>query len=153
MDDAKRKQIIDMLAKSYNMELETVINYTTMSNYLDGFRAKHIKDSLAGDIQEELTHASRLAHRIKVLDGVIPGSMSLTMEQKSLQPTGDPLDVIAAVKGVIEAEQGAVDQYQKIIELTDGIDFVTQDLCIELKGDEEEHRRLFKGFLAELERG
>ena len=46
MTDEKREKIIALLSKSYNMELETVINYLTISQYLDGFRAKHIKDSL-----------------------------------------------------------------------------------------------------------
>ena len=135
------------------MALETVINYLTISQYLDGFRAKHIKDSLAADVQEELGHATMLAGRIKVLDGTPLGSQGLKMNQTSLQPPKSTLDVIDICRGVIEAEQGAIDQYQKIIEATDGIDPVTQDLCIELKGDEEEHRRLFKGFLAELEAG
>lgn len=39
--------------------------------------------------------------------------------------------------------------YQKIIETCEGVDPVTGDLCTTLKGDEEEHHRLFKGFLAE----
>lgn len=151
MDDAKRNEIIALLTKSYNMELETVINYITISNYLDGFKAKHIKDSLAADVQEELTHAIQLANRIKVLEGKIPGSMALTMEQASLQPPASPLDMVSVCKGVIEAEEGAIAQYQKIIEAADVVDPVTQDMCIALKGDEEEHRRLFKGFLAELE--
>lgn len=149
MTNAKRKKIVDMLRKSYNMELETVANYLANSIHLDGFKAKHIKDALAGDVTEELGHATRLAHRIRVLDGAIPGSMELVMEQKGMQPPKDPLDIVAIIEGVIEAEDGAIKQYQKIIEATDGDDPVTQDLCIELKGDEEEHKRLFKGFLAE----
>ena len=89
--------------------------------------------------------------RIKVLEGRIPGSMELKMTQKSLQPPDDSLGVLDVIKGVIDAEQGAIDQYQKIIELSDGVDPVTQDLCIEIKGDEEEHRRLFRGYLREAE--
>ncbi|MBI1335416.1 MAG: rubrerythrin [Phycisphaera sp.] len=151
MDEAKRKSIVALLRTSYNMELETVVNYLANSIQLDGIRAKHIKDALAADITEELGHATQLAHRIKVLDGDIPGSMELKMTQKSMQPPKDNLDVIAIIKGVIEAEQGAIDQYQKIIEATDVVDPVTQDLCVTLKGDEEEHKRLFKGFLAEMQ--
>ena len=153
MTEAQRKTIVDLLNTSYNMELETVINYLTISQYLDGFRAKQIKDSLAADITEELGHAQLLASRIKVLDGTPLGSQGLKMMQSGLQPPASSLDVITICKGVIAAEQGAIDQYQKLIEVTDGIDPVTQDLCTTLKGDEEEHRRLFKGFLAELEAG
>ena len=151
MTVAKRKQILGLLTTSYNMELETVINYVANSVHLDGIRAKHIKDSLAADVNEELTHAQALAKRIKVLDGRVPGSQALKMTQKAMQPPKNPLDVKAVIKGVIAAEQGAIDQYQKIIEACEGVDPVTQDLCTTLKGDEEEHHQMFKGFLAEAE--
>lgn len=151
MKDKIRKQIVQELTKSYCMELETVINYQANSIWLDGIRAKHIKDSLTAEVTSELGHSQIVANRIKVLEGSIPGSFDMKMAQKSLQPPKDNLDVKAVIKGVIEAEEGAIAQYQKIIELSDGVDPVTQDLCITLKGDEEEHRRLFKGFLREAE--
>ena len=151
MTAKQRKQIVGLLCKSYNMEIETVANYIANSVHLDGIRAKHIKDSLAEDVAEELTHAQQLAKRIKVLDGRVPGSIDLKMTQKALQPPKNPLDVKAVIKGVIAAEKGAINQYQKIIEACDSVDPVTQDLCTTLKGDEEEHLRLFSGFLAEAE--
>jgi bacterioferritin len=46
-------------------------------------------------------------------------------------------------------KEAAISQYQKIINLTDGLDYVTQDLVIDLLSDEQEHRRLFLGFLAQ----
>jgi bacterioferritin len=150
MDEAKYAPIVEQLQISYGMELETTLNYVANSVHLDGFRAKHVKDSLDADIQEELGHAQRLAHRIKTLGGRVPGSMDVKMQQHGCQPPEDTLDVVSVIQGVIEAEAGAIDQYQKIIEMTEGVDPVTQDLCIELKGDEEEHYRLFKGFLAEV---
>lgn len=153
MDDAKRKQIIDLLRTAYGMEIETTINYVANSIHLDGIRAKHIKDALAADINEELMHAQQLGNRIKVLEGAVPGSMGLKFAQAKMQPPDDPLDVRSIVVGVIEAEEAAVNQYQDIIEAADVVDPVTQDMCVTLKGDEEEHRRLFKGFLAELDAG
>lgn len=153
MTNAQRKKILDLLTTAYNMELETVCNYLAQSMNLDGFRAKHIKDALAEDITEELGHATLLARRIKVLEGTVPGSQSLKMTQDMMQPTGDALDIISVIEGVIAAEEGAVKQYQKVIEACEGADPVTQDLAVKLKGDEEEHRRLFKGFLAEAQAG
>lgn len=151
MKEEKRKGIIEMLQKAYSMEMETVTNYMAASINLDGFRAKHVRDTLEEEIQEELGHARRIGERIKVLEGTVPGSFSVETSQKGMQP-GDPLDVRAIVEGVISAEEDAIAHYQKIIEVTEGDDPVTQDLCIELKGDEEGHRRLFRGFLAEFER-
>lgn len=153
MNDDQRNTILELLKTAYNMELETVCNYLGQSENLDGFRAKHIKDSLAADIPEELGHATLLAKRIKVLGGTVPGSQSLKMTQDAMQPNGDTLDVVAVIKGVIAAEEGAVEHYQKIIDAAGDIDPVTEDLAITIKGDEEEHRRLFQGFLAEIERG
>lgn len=144
-------RIIRELRVSYNMELETVINYLANSVWLDGIRAKHIKDSLSAEVADELGHARLLANRIKVLEGRLPGSMELKMEQNYLQPPAKAVDVKAVIRGVIEAEEGAVAQYQKLIDLCDGVDPVTQDLCVTLKGEEEEHRRLFKGFMAEID--
>lgn len=143
------QKIIEQLIRSYWMELETVQNYLSNSMNLEGVRAEEIKKSLETDIQEELTHAQRLAKRIKTLGGQVPGSMSFKPCQVSLQPSDDSTDVISVIKGVIEAEDGAINQYKKIIALCEGKDYVTQDLCIQLLGMEEEHRREFVGFLKE----
>ena len=55
------------------------------------------------------------------------------------------------VRGVIEAETGAIEHYTRIIEETDGVDPVTQDMVIDILRDEQGHRRLFEGFLREYE--
>jgi bacterioferritin len=52
---------------------------------------------------------------------------------------------------VIAAETAAIEHYNRIIEATDGIDWVTQDMVIDILRDEEGHRRLFEGFLREYE--
>lgn len=153
MNEEQRKNIVTLLRKAFSMELETVCNYTAQSVNLDGFNAKHIKDALTEDITEELGHAQMLAKRIKVLEGIVPGSLELEMGQTEMQPNGDALDIVAVIKGVIAAEQAAIDHYLTIIEASRDIDPVTEDLCITLMGDEEEHRRLFKGFLAEIVKG
>ena len=111
--------------------------------------AEEIKKSLAADITAELGHAQMLARRIKTLGGQVPGSLALRWEQRGLQPPQDSTDLVTVIQGVIEAEDTAVQQYNKIIKLCEGTDYVTQDICIQLLGDEEEHRREFVGFLTE----
>jgi len=145
----KRKDIIDNLIKSYWMEIETVINYISNSINLDGVRAEEIKKSLALDVTEEIAHAQSLAKRIKELGGLVPGSTNLNPVQSFLQTKEDTTDVVSVIEGVIAAENGAIEQYNKIIKLCDGADYVTQDLCIRLLGMEESHRIEFMGFLKE----
>ncbi len=151
MDQVKRDAVIEELTKVYWMELEATINYLAISVDLDGIRAEEIKKSLAADIQTEISHAQDLASRIKEIGGSVPGSFKFKPVQSSLQPPENTTDVVAAIHGVIEAENAAIDQYNKIIRLCDGEDYVTQDLCIRLLADEETHRREFRGFLKEYE--
>ena len=147
----KRDQIIELLKQAYFMELETVMSYVANSVNPDGVRAQEIKEALEEDVQEELGHAQQFAERIKELYGVVPGSMEFTAEQSSLQPPGEQIDVVHVIKGVIEAETGAIEHYQKIIEETEEADHVTQDMVIAILHDEQGHRRLFEGFLREYE--
>ena len=78
----------------------------------------------------------------------MPGSAAVDIGSQK-QPPDDTTDVIAVIEAVIEAEAAACKQYNKIIKATDGEDYVTQDLCIRLLADEEEHLVLFRGFLKE----
>jgi bacterioferritin len=146
---ADKKEIIEGLKKSYWAEIETVMNYIAHSVNLDGVRAEEIKKSLQAEIQDELGHAQTLAKRIKELDGTIPGSADFKSNQSYLQPSNDSTDVEYVIKGVIEAENDAIEQYNKLIKLCDGVDYVTQDLVIGLLADEESHRTIFQGFLKE----
>ena len=151
-DQEKNKSIITELTRAYWMELETVVNYLANSVNLDGVRAEEIKKSLAADVTEEMSHATLLANRIKTIDGQIPGSKQFKAGQDTLQPPADTTDVVTVIKGVIDAEEAAIGQYNKIIQLCDGFDYVSQDLCITLLADEQQHRREFIGFLKEYEK-
>jgi bacterioferritin len=150
-NDERREQIIELLKKAYWMEMETVMSYIANSVNPDGVRAQEIKESLDKDIQEELGHAQQFAARIKELYGVVPGSQEFAAEQSYLQPPEQQTDVVHVVKGVIEAERGAIEFYTRVVEETDGIDPVTNDMMIEILHDEQGHRRLFEGFLREYE--
>jgi bacterioferritin len=147
----ERDELLQLLTKAYWMEMETVINYTTNSINPDGVRAQEIIEHLEEDITQELGHARQFGERIKELYGVVPGSTEFSAEQKYLQPPEQQTDIVHVIKGVIEAETGAIEHYNKIIQFTDDIDLVTQDMVIEILHDEEGHRRLFEGFLREFE--
>ena len=146
---SNRDQLVEALRKGYFMELETVLNYLANSIQLDGVRAEEIKKALAADIPIELEHARRLANRIKQLHGRVPGSLELDCNQKSLQPPKNSTNVIAVIEGVIDAEKQAIEHYNKVIRTAEEVDYVTQDLAIQLLGEEEAHLIEFEGFLKE----
>src|SRR4051794_21771435 len=146
-----REHVVELLTKSYWMEIETVMSYIAASVNLDGVRAMEIKESLAEDVEEELGHAKRFAERIKELYGVVPGSEEFSAEQSYLQPPDEQTDIVHVIRGVIKAETGAIEHYTQLVEETEGVDPVTQDMVIDILHDEQGHRRLFEGFLREYE--
>ena len=124
-----RDDVVALLTKAYWMEMETVMSYIAASVNLDGVRAQEIKE----------------------LYGVVPGSLEFRAEQSFLQPPEEQTDVIHVIRGVIKAETGAIEHYTRIVEETDQVDPVTQDMVIAILRDEQAHRRLFEGFLREYE--
>ncbi|MHB1169865.1 MAG: ferritin-like domain-containing protein [Longimicrobiales bacterium] len=150
-NSAKREELIELLKEAYWMEMETVMSYIANSVNPDGLRAQEVIEALEEDIQEELDHAQQFAKRIKELWGVVPGSMEFKATQEFLQPPKQQTDIVHVIKGVIEAEKGAINHYSRIIEFCEDLDYVTQDMVIAILGDEEGHLRLFEGFLRELE--
>jgi bacterioferritin len=138
----KKDEIQRELTTAYWMEMETVMNYVCNSVNLDGVRAEEVKKALATDVQEELGHAQTLARRIRELGGTVPGSLAFSATQRMLQPPDEATDVLSVIKGVIDAEDAAIRQYNKIIKLCDGVDYVTQDLCITALAGEEHSKSL-----------
>jgi bacterioferritin len=147
----KRAEVLALLERAYWMEMETVMSYVANAAALDGIRAEEVAEALEADVDEELGHARKFAGRIKELYGTPPGTMDFKAEQSSLQPPADATDVVAVIRGVIEAEAGAIEHYTKLIEACDGVDWGTQDMVIEILRDEEGHLRQFERYLREFE--
>ena len=143
-------EVVRLLQKAYQDEIETVMNYITNSIVLDGVRAEEIKESLKQDVQEELTHAEQLGNRLKQLDENPPGSTAFEATQMSLQPPKDTTDVLSVIDGVLEAEKGAIETYRALISAAEEADDpVTEDLAVTLLADEEAHRTEFHGYRKE----
>ncbi|MGH2835353.1 MAG: ferritin-like domain-containing protein [Solirubrobacteraceae bacterium] len=154
LDDSRkqeREHVVELLTRAYWMEIETVMNYVAGSINPDGVRARQIAASLEQDVQEELGHARMFGERIKELYGVVPSSTEFRAEQDFMRPPEHQTDVVGLIRGVIEAESGAIEHYSRIVAETEEIDPVTQDMVIAILHDEEGHRRLFEGFLREYE--
>ena len=140
-------RVVELLRKAYADEIETVMNYQTNAIVLDGVRAEEIKESLQQDIQEELTHAEQLGQRLKQLDARPPGSADFVARQDSLQPPADSTDVLSVIRGVLDAEEDAIETYRALIEAAEAAnDPVTEDLAVTILADEEAHRTEFRGF-------
>jgi ferritin-like protein len=139
----KTSEIISELKRSYAAELETLQNHLANSIDLDGVKPQTLQQSLAESVSVRLSHARRLAKRISIIGGRVPGSLELPRNQNYLQPALDRADAEAVIRGVLRASDASIAQYERIIALTEGNDYVTQDLVIDLLSDERQQRKLF----------
>jgi bacterioferritin len=146
----RAREIITRLKKSYAMEMESVQNYLANSIDLEGPAAEEVKKVLEAAVASELKHARRLAKRIKILNARVPGSLELPRDQNFLQPAMDNRDVMTVIRGALMATDEAIAQYQAIIQFTEGSDYLTQDLLIELLAEEQEQRNLFNDLSSRL---
>ena len=146
-------KVIELLQQAYNDELETVMNYMTNSFVLQGVSAEEIKESLRDDATgEELTHAQMNAERLTELDAQPLGSFDFEPGQESLQPPTDNSDALSVIDGVIEAEEGAIETYRSLISAArEADDPVTEDMAIDILGDEEAHLTEFRSFRREYD--
>ena len=146
---AKRAEIIELLTRAYWMETETVLSYLANAANLDGIRAEEIAEALdAGRRGGARPRAQvRRPHQGPVRHA--PRHVRHGPRAGVLQP-GDPTDVVGVIRGVIEAEAGAIEHYNRIIEACDGVDWATQDMVIEILRDEENHLRTFERYLKEF---
>jgi ferritin-like protein len=145
----KVSEILVELQISYATEIEIIQDYLANATDLEGARAEPIKELFDEQVQTALGHARRLAKRIKALAGRVPRSSELSTVPKDLPPPGDITDVDSALIGAIKSEDAAIAQYERLIRLCDGHDFVTLDLVIELLVDEREGRQRLVALLAE----
>ena len=95
------------------MEIETVMSYIANSVNPDGVRAQEIVESLNAGHPGGARARPAVRARIKELYGVVPGSLEFTAEQSYLQPPEQQTDIVHVIKGVIEAETGAIEHYNR----------------------------------------
>jgi bacterioferritin len=144
-------QIVVELQISYATEIETIQNYLANAADLEGARAEAIKELFDEQVQTALGHARRLAKRINALGGRVPRSSELPRIHKDLPLPIDTTDVDSALIDAIKSQDAAIAQFDRIIRICDGHDFVTIDLVIELLVDQRERRQRLVELLAECQ--
>lgn len=150
-DKVTQSELVKELKKAYVEELLSLQNYLSIGNYLEGVDGEYIGDSLVGDVDEEKSHAERLAQRLTELDArpVLSSEVSDLegVSQDIMLSVDNEGSVRDAVEAVIELESGAVKRYKRIIRYARELgDETTRTLAEDLLADEEEHLDEFEGY-------
>lgn len=136
-------ELNQLLRKAYAAEWETAYNYQVLSEVLEYTDGVVAAEEFETDISEEISHARRLAKRLRVR-GENP---EFFVNQQNFGTQDQYMDVSGktvtdCILAAIEAEESAIETYERIIEVAQEVDdYPTEDLAIELLADEQEHRR------------
>ncbi len=142
----KRQEIVELLTRAYRMEMETVMSY--LANATNSSTWHPRRRDRRGAPRRRAGGARPRAQIRRADQGAVRHDARLAASSPPSRPTSsrleDTTDVVTVIKGVIEAEAGAIEHYTRIIEVCDGVDWATQDMVIDVLRDEEGHMRTLR---------
>jgi hypothetical protein len=86
--------------------------------------------------------------RMMIIGLVGFGATSIACGLAPTTPSADSTDFEAMIKTVVEAEQGAIEVYNKLAKNTAGRDPVTYELIVHILGEEIEHEDEFENLMS-----
>ncbi len=134
--------LVSELNKAYCDEWLAYYQYWIGARVAEGKMAHVLAAELAEHAGEELEHAEKLAKRIVELGGTPAISPDLWLKESTcgyLAPT-DPKALTLLTQN-IQGERCAIEVYQKLLEMVQGKDAVTEHLVREILEDELEHEQ------------
>jgi bacterioferritin len=140
----KASQIVAELKTAYATQMRIIQNCLADAIDVDG--AETLQELLDQGAQTALGHARRIAKRIGALEGQVPRTVELSKSRDDQQPSFNPRDLDSILRDAVKTTAGAIAQYERIIQLCDGHDFVTMDLIIELLVAERDYRQRLTTF-------
>lgn len=150
--DLDRQKLVADLNRAYADEWLAFYSYTHMAQVVTGRpAAKHLASLLHETAMEELEHQEELAERITQLGGeplADPSKLVEASNEGYPTPPTDATDFEGIVKTVIEAEQGAIEVYNKLAKKTAGKDPITYELIVHILGEEVEHEDDFENLMS-----
>jgi ferritin-like protein len=145
-------QLVELLVRNAAAELTTFYYYTILRVNLIGLEGEGLKEITETARIEDRNHFEALVPRIYELGGKLPENMKDFHDASACPPAklpGDPTDIQAMLKVLVEAERCAVRGYTHICNLTAGKDHRTYDLAQAILNEEIEHESWFSEFLGE----
>ena len=158
INEAEGSKIIDAMKNALKEELNAWYGYIIVKEWLTGTVHKDIEKFYEDTAKDELKdHAYWLMKRINQLGGTIedismsPNSWE-TANHKYIAPTWskDNIDIKKSLEDNITNEEGAIETYEELVKMTEGIDPTSNTKLKEILADEQEHLKELKDFLQDL---
>lgn len=133
-------KLIDMLNAALSEEWLAYYQYWIGARLLCGPMRSEIESELLTHADEELEHAEKLAERILQLDGIPvsdPQEWTKLARCKYEKPTDGYVETI--LEQNLRGELCAIKRYEELAAFTDGKDYATFEMAVDILKEEIEH--------------
>ncbi len=144
-------KLVKLLNVALAEEWLAYYQYWIGARLIEGPMRSEVEAEFLKHANEELGHAVLLADRIIQLEEtplIDPKEWFTHAQCKYAAPTDTYIG--AVLQQNLDAERCAINRYQEIAEMTDGIDFATHEIAVSILKDELEHEKDIHDYLTDL---
>ena len=146
-------KLLEMLNAALSEEWLAYYQYWIGAQVMEGPMRSEIEPELKTHAEEELEHAEKIAERIIQLGGtpVLNPQEWTKLSRCAYEEPSDPY-VEVILEQNLRGERCAIRRYQEIADFTDGKDYATHEMAIDILEDELEHEEDIEAWLTDFER-
>jgi len=155
LDNKNTNEVIRLLKVAFCEEMIAWYQYIVIAPFISGSNRKDVEDFYKDAGKDEYEdHGLQILDRLNILGADItdistPESWNEIADHKFVVPV---VDSIESIKQNIEAEKGAIETYNKLVQASlNANDYVTHQLAKHILGDEQEHLQDLEELLDEAE--
>ena len=155
---SESNEIIDAMKNALKEEFLAWYGYVIIKEWLTGSNRKEVEKFYEDTAKDELEdHAYWLMKRINQLGGTVEDisqspAVLETAAHTYIQPVWSKgnIDIKSSLEINIRNEEGAIQTYEALVKMTEGIDPASNSKLKEILADEQEHLQELKDFLNDL---
>ncbi len=163
INEAAESNIIDAMKNALKEEFNAWYEYLIVKEWLAGQDRKEIEEFFEEAAKDELEdHAYWLMKRINQLGGDVEniamsaGTWDSAKHKREIAKwtkaaDGKQVNIIDTLQANILNEEGAIETYEELIKMTEGIDPASNSKLKEILADEQEHLQELKDFLNDMQ--
>lgn len=146
-------KLIQMLNEALSEEWLAYYQYWIGARLMEGPMRSDIEKELLLHADQELNHATLVVDRIIQLGGtpVLNPSEWIKLSRCAYEEPTDPY-ILAILEQNLNGERCAIDRYQEIAEFTNGKDFTTHQMAINILNEELEHEQDIEDWITDINR-
>lgn len=147
------EKLIEMLNAALSEEWLAYYQYWIGARMMEGPMRSEVEPELLVHANEELAHAVLVVNRIIQLGGtpvLNPKDWFAHAECEYFTPDDPYIEVI--LQQNLDGERCAIERYQQLAAFTEGKDYATYQMAVQILNDELEHEEDIESWMTDIER-